>query len=180
MGSNYFVFKGERDYLHSASLFDYILAQLETVPTRIDFRFSRRTAQRCRLITQRPHNDSLVASYEDAGNRLYAVETGQAITDRVLYDEDAIAAHFTLDGNAVLVATACGYSFIECAVAGYKRLLISLYGKKRFAFVRVVLARIPEGPFKISFARELGGNFYEGKISEDGVGIGGIFYGTWR
>ncbi len=175
-----FVFKATRDYLHSTTLFDMILEQAEPAPERIDFRFARRTDRVCRIVAEPPSQDKLVASYADSTHKFYAVETPEPITERVPYDEDALAVHFRLDGRAIQAGPVPGYSFIECVVAAYKRLLISLHGKHRFAFVRLSLAHVPQGPFTIVFARELGGGFYQGTISDGGTEIGSIFFGKWQ
>ncbi|HEX2667959.1 MAG TPA: hypothetical protein VHP13_06250 [Gammaproteobacteria bacterium] len=180
MSKGRFVFKASRDYLHSTTLFDRILEQTGPAPARVDFRFAKRTDRICTLVADKPADDQLVASYADSQRKLYAVETPEPITERVPYDEDALATHFTLEGRSLRVTPVPGYSFIECVVAGYKRLLISLYGKHRFAFVRLTLERLPQGPFTVSFVRELGGNFYQGKITEEGADIGGIFFGKWQ
>lgn len=180
MSKGRFVFKASRDYLHSTTLFDHILEQAGPAPARVDFRFVRRTDRICTLVTQKPAEDKLVASYVDSERKLYAVETPEPITERVPYDEDALAVHFALEGKAIRAIPVPGYSFIECVVAAYKRLLISLYGKHRFAFVRLSLAHVPKGPFTISFVRELGGGFYQGRITEEGADIGGIFFGKWQ
>ena len=176
------VFNGRRDYLHSTTVFDFMLAEAGQDANDIDFRFNRRTARVCTLTTDKPPEDRPpVAIFTGSGRTLYMVETPDAITERVPYDEDGLAARFRIEGQSIHVpAGVRGYSFIECAVASYKRLLVALHGKHRYAFVRLTLDHIPKGAFRVEFSRKLSGDFYQGVIVEDGKTIGGIFFGKWQ
>jgi hypothetical protein len=182
MNPTRFVFKASRDYLHSTTVFDYIRGEVGGAPAKIDFKFNRRTDHVCRLTDQKPPEDqSPVAIYTDSGRTLYMVETPALITERVPYDEDGLAANFRIDGKSIQVpAGITGNSFIECVVAAYKRLLIQLYGKHRYAFVRLSLDRIPGGAFEVEFARQLSGDFYQGVVKAEGAAIGRIFFGRWQ
>jgi len=177
-----FVFKASRDYLHSTTVFDHILAEVGGAPTRIDFKFNRRTDHVCRLTDVKPPGSQPpVAIYTESGRTLYMVETPALITERVPYDEDGLAANFRVEGKTIQVPAGIrGNSFIECVVAAYKRLLIGLYGKHRFAFVRLSLDRIPTGAFQVEFARQLSGDFYQGVVIAEGKPVGRIFFGKWQ
>lgn len=182
MNTTRFVFRGSRDYLHSTTVFDYILSEVRGQPSRIDFKFNRRTDRVCALTRHKPSEDKPpVAIYTDSRQTLYIVESGLAITERVPYDEDGLAKNFCIDGHVIHVpAASSGNSFIECVVAAYKRLLLDLHGKHRFAFVRISLERLPQGAFAVEFARKLSGDFYEGSIEQDGNRVGRIFFGEWQ
>lgn len=182
MNPTRFVFKANRDYLHSTTVFDYIRGEVGGAPTKIDFKFNRRTDHVCRLIAERPPEDQPpVAIYSDSGGTLYMVETPALITERVPYDEDGVAANFQIDGKCIQVPGGItGNSFIECVVAAYKRLLIQLFGKHRYAFVRLSLDRIPSGAFQVEFARQLSADFYQAVVKADGTPVGRIFFGRWQ
>ena len=122
-----------------------------------------------------------VGIYHDSQQSFYVVETPEAITARVPYDEDGLASGFRLDGDTIRVPPGIvNYSFIEAAVAAYKRLLIGLHGKERYAFVRLTLERIPEGGFEVRFERTLSAGFYQGSIAAGDKPIGRIFFGKWQ
>ena len=182
MNSARFVFKGGRDYLHSTTVFDYILGEVGGTPTRIDFKFNRRTDHVCRLTDRKPPEDEPpVAIYVDSARTLYMVQTPALITERVPYDEDGLAANFKVEDKSIQVpADITGNSFIDCLVAAYKRLLTTLFGKHRYAFVRLSLDRIPAGAFEVEFARQLSGDFYQGVVKADGTVIGRVFFGRWQ
>lgn len=181
MSGGRFVFKGSRDYLHSTTAFDYIRDELGGMPVRIDFKFNRRTIHVCRLIDQRPPDDQPpVAIYSDSERTVYMVETPALIVERVTYDEDGLAANFEVVGDSIRVPAGIrGYTFIECLVAAYKRLLTQLFGKQQYAFVRVSLDRIPTDSFQVEFARRLSPDFYQGVIKVQDASIGRIFFGRW-
>ena len=182
MNPTRFVFKASRDYLHSTTAFDYILGEVGTSPTRIDFKFNRRTDHVCALTATKPPEDRPpVAIYTDSRHTLYMVETPALITERVPFDEDGLTANFRIEGKTIQVPAGIqGNSFIECVVAAYKRLLIRLHSKHGFAFVRLSLERIPTGAFQVEFARMLSGEFYQGVVTADGAPIGRIFFGRWQ
>lgn len=176
------VFKGSRDYLHSTTVFDCLLGEVGPDPKKIDFRFNLRTGRVCVLTTVKPPEEKPpVAIYTDARQTLYVVETGEAIQERVPYDEDGLGARFRLEGRTIHVPAGIGgHSFIECVVAAYKRLLISLVGKHRYAFVRMTLDQVPRGAFRVEYARQLSGGFYQGTIAENDKAVGRIFFGRWQ
>ncbi|HSN17921.1 MAG TPA: hypothetical protein VLV87_06900 [Gammaproteobacteria bacterium] len=182
MNSTRFVFKANRDYLHSTTAFDYIRCELDGTPLKIDFRFNRRTDHVCALTDKKPpDNEPPVATYTDSERTLYLVETPGLIAERVAYDEDGLAANFKIEDKSIHVpADIAGYSFIECAVAAYKRLLTQLFGKQRYAFVRLSVDRIPDGAFQVGFSRQLSEGFYQGVIKVQEVPVGRIFFGRWQ
>ena len=182
MNPTRFVFKANRDYLHSTTVFDYIRGEVGGTPARIDFKFNHRTDHVCRLTEQKPPEiQPPVAIYTDSQRTLYMVETPALITERVPYDEDGLAVNFHMEGKSIRVPSGIwAHSFIECAVAAYKRLLIQLFGKHRYAFVRLSLDHIPNGAFEVEFARQLSADFYQGVVKDEGKPIGRIFFGRWQ
>lgn len=183
MNTPRWAFKGSRDYLHSTTVFDRLMSEVGGDPRKVDFRFNRRTDRQCEITALRPSDEArVVAAYTDVGHRLYVISTNMPITERVPYDEDGLAKNFEIEGNVVrLAAVVPGFSFIECTVAAYKRLLLSMQERpRRFAFVRISLAHLPRGGYAVEFDRKLSSDFYQGTLSEDGAPIGRIFFGEWR
>lgn len=177
------IFKGKRDYLHSTTVFDYVLGLIDADPTSIDFKFLKKTDKICIAQATKPASTgNVVAVYADSRGVRFILETDAPITQRHPYDEDGLGAKFKLDGKVIFVPGIVeGFSFIECAVAAFKRLLLSLDSENahRFAFVRVMLDRVPASAFSVAFVRKLSGNFYQGVISVDGLPVGKIFFGEW-
>lgn len=178
-----FRFKAKRDYLHSTSLFDDLVAFRGPSARRIDFRFSRRTDRQVSYIDTRPDEaDVVVAEWSDAGGRLYVVEREEAIVGAAAYDEAALVSRLTVQGRTVEVPADLGeFSRIDAMVAAFKHLLQQcspLDGERKHAFVRIRLDHVPEGPTSITYARDLGA-FYQGDIRENGALLGHIFFGIW-
>ncbi len=178
---NPFAFKGRRDYLHSTTVFDYILGEIGGEPRKIDFKFNKRTDRVCVLTDYKPAQDATpVVTYTDSERTLYMIETGTGISEHVPYDEDDLAKSFHIECRMIHIpAGVRSNSFIECVVAAYKRLLLDLHGKHRFAFARICLEHIPQAAFTVEYTRKLSGGFYQGAISENGRAIGRIFFGEW-
>jgi hypothetical protein len=179
----HFTFKAKRDYLHSTSLFDDLVAFRGTSARQIDFRFSHKTGQQVSYLDTPPEpTDVLVAEWSDVGGRLYVVERDEPIRQAVPYDEAALVSRFALDGRTVHIPAALGdFSPIDALVAGFKHLLLQvspLEAGRKHAFVRIRLAHVPEGAASITYTRDIGA-FSQGDIFEGGKSLGQIFFGVW-
>ena len=179
----HFTFKAKRDYLHSTSLFDDLVAFRGASPRQIDFRFSHKTGKQVSYLDTLPGPaDVLVAEWSDADGRLYVVERNDPIREAVGYDEAALVSRFALDGRTVHIpAELGGFTRIDALVAGFKHLLqrvSPLDAGRKHAFVRIRLAHVPEGAASITYARDIGA-FSQGDIFEDGKLLGQIFFGIW-
>lgn len=183
MNKTWSTFKGKRDYLHSTTVFDHVLTLVDANPASIDFKFLKKTDRICIAQAAKPANsEHVVAIYADSRNSRFIVETDAPVTQRHPYDEDGLGTRFKLEGKTIYVpAQVEGFSFIECAVAAFKRLLLSLDrdNAHRFAFVRIMLDRVPASAFDVQFVRKISGNFYQGVLSERGAPVGKIFFGEW-
>lgn len=176
-------FKGGRNYLHSTTVFDDILALRGRSIRGVDFRFNHKTdRQVCYQSASLAEGQVGVGTWRDDHGAFHIVERDAPITTRVPYDEDGLAANFVYEpGRVALPADVAPYSTIEAIVAGYKQLLlrsvVNLQG--RLAFVRLRLPAIPALPLEIRFSRRLG-EFYQGDLVKDCRPAGQIFFGEWR
>ncbi|WP_166209748.1 hypothetical protein [Cognatiluteimonas telluris] len=179
-------FKGARQYLHSTTLFDDLLAVRGEAAGPIDFRFEHKTAHQVRYLegdAPDTGGDAVqVASWRDARGQVRVVEREALIDCRTGYDEDGLARSFACDGNVMAIPAEVGeHSAIEAIVAGFKALLLRTVAGPgaKLAFVRIRLAAAPRLPLQVRYNRRIG-EFYQGDlVSADGI-IGQIFFGEWR
>jgi hypothetical protein len=179
-----FRFRGNRNYLHSTSLFDDILKVRGEMARNIDMKFHHRTNHQVSYMDTRPtSNDVVVADWRDDAGALSVIEREEPILDRELYDEPALAGKFTVEGRKVRIPKQIQpFTRIEAIIAGFKRLLNEcrdIPPGSQYAFVRVRLQHCPVDAIRINYARNVG-DFLQGDISEHGAGIGQIFFGVWR
>lgn len=180
----HFTFKAKRDYLHSTSLFDDLIAVRGRSAHQIDFRFSRRTDRQVAYLDTPPGpEDVVVAEWSDADGRLFVVEREEPIHEAVAYDEAALVSKFRIKDRTVdIPAKLDGFSRIDALVAAFKDLLQQvspLGGNRKHAFVRIRLTHVPDGVASITYARDIG-PFFQGDIRENGEIVGQIFFGVWQ
>lgn len=181
---NWFVFRGRRDYLHSASLFDCVLARRGRdagEPKNIDFTFKRKSNRVCRIEDTSRGDEGLVAAYVDDGSQYYIYETDQPIRRRVHYAEPTEGNGYTIEGDCAFIQMAGeGVSFIELAVGAYKGLLTSIFPKSggKYIFARIRLDWIPDSSFQICYKRKVAKKFFEGQIVVKESPVGFIYFGV--
>lgn len=181
---DWFVFRGERDYLHSTSLFDFILAENAGnagVPQNVDFTFIRKSRHICRIEKRNLGNAGLVATYVDEGSQYYLYETDEPIQRSVPYAEPAEGSNYAISGDCASVQKPGeDNSFIELAVGAYKGLLTSLFPEHRgnYVFARIRLDMIPVSSFEICYRRKVARHFFEGEIKAEGLSVGFIYFGV--
>lgn len=177
-----FAFRGDRKYLQSATLFDDLVARRGDAARDIDLRFARRTDRQVRYLAQRPdEGESLVAEWHDEGGDVFVVEGNAPIERSEPYDEPSLVAGFRFAGRTVDVPADIGrFSRIEAIVAAFKHLLHRVYPDvaRKYVFVRIRLAKLPEGALRIVYARDIG-RFFQGDIVEGDRTVGQIFFGVW-
>jgi hypothetical protein len=175
-----FRFRGQRRYLHSTSLFDDLLQRRGAAAMPVDMKFHQRTARQVRYMEALPSSNEPVAEWSDAAGKLYVLPREETITEIEPYDESALISMLALEGKTVSVpATTPGFSRIEAIIAGFKHLMQQARPTdKKYVFVRIRLDRMPQGTFKIRYARDLGA-FFQGDILVDGEALGHIFFGEW-
>lgn len=179
---NWFVFRGQREYLHGASIFDFIVTEFavkQGAPAQIDFIFIHKTTHYCRVESTKRGNAGLVASYADENGQYFLYETNEPITERVAYSEPVEGEHFVIEAKRVFIGTADN-TFIELAVAAYKGLLTALFPetKGKHILSRIQLELIPTSSFEIHYKRKIAKRFYEGEICIDGDPVGLIYFGV--
>lgn len=184
VSKNWFVFRGERDYLHSASLFDFIVTEYASkagAPGGIDFIFMKKSKHVCRVETVIFESEALVASYKDDHGQYYIYETEDLISKKVSYREPCLGEDFSIKGETSYVSLIDGRdSFIDLSIAAYKELLTLLFpqNNKKYIFARIQLTYIPTTSFEISYKRKISKRFFEGEITVDGAAVGLIYFGV--
>jgi hypothetical protein len=79
-----FQFRGDRNYLHSAAVFDDLLKLRGADATKIDLKFHRRTVQQVTYTDDPEAAGRAVAEWSDSGGKLYIVEREDGISNRVV------------------------------------------------------------------------------------------------
>lgn len=184
MKTSEFYFRGDRNYLHGPSLFDYILnnyVRNKYKLKNIDFTFHKFTNKCCLVVYEEGifPLEKLIGQYRDSETQLFIYETEDTITDRVPYDERGITGKCIVVNNEITIPREIGgYSFIDKVTAAYKLLLSKMYGNiyGKYIFARVILSFIPEGALSIKQERIISNRFFEGKIRQDDKDIGEIFF----
>ena len=176
-------FRGDRNYLQSATLFDDMLDWGGGMPRNIDLTFHRKTDRQVGYETTPPQHDAaLVATWRDDDKSIYVVESDQPITSRVGYDEQALVDCFAFGPDGVTVPVDIGdFTVMEAIVAAFKALLhrTVVPHKPKLVFVRVRLQSVPALPLEVRFNRRIG-EFYQGDIRTGERTVGQIFFGEWR
>jgi hypothetical protein len=178
-----FSFRSGRNYLQSASVFDFIQNHLDYESRDIDFEFAKRTESNCAFLSEAPADpEAVIGRYSDQQTRYFIVENANVITRMEEYDDVPVreASQF-IERTVTVPGDLAGFSPIEKMIAAYKYLLQSLPGneQKKFVFARVRLSRIPQGDFTITFKRLVSGHFYQGMIRDGEENLGFILYGEW-
>lgn len=176
-------FRGARNYLQSATLFDDILLLRGDSVKSVDFRFNKKTARQVRYQSVPPENESAsVAVWRDSEATVFVVERDEEIGESVPYDEEALVDRFVFTAAGVEVPSEIGeYTVMEAIVAGFKALLhrTVVTHKPKVVFVRARLSELPALPLEVRYTRRIG-EFYQGEICASGKNVGQIFFGEWK
>ena len=178
-----FSFRGTRNYLHSTTLFNYLI-KLDSESENIDFIMHKETNCQCRVVTEREEDNeaTLVATYKSKGMTSYSYETLEKISARSPCNEPKILPFITLSATRaccpLLIPEA---TFIEIVVAAYKALVSSLplYENQKLVFARLILDHLPKNQgFVVEHRRSLGNNFFEANILLENQSIGKLIFGS--
>jgi hypothetical protein len=178
-----FAFRGTRDYLHSTTLFNY-LVKLDSEPKNIDFFMNKETNLQCRVVSNREEDNdaALVAIYRSQGMTSYIYETFDKISLRNTCNEQEILSCIEISGKrAACPVPRAGATFIEVVVAAYKALVTSLpvYDGQKLVFARLIIDRLPNNSgFLIDHRRSLGTRFFEASILLEDQKIGKLIFGS--
>ena len=177
-----FDFRGDRNYLQSASLFDDLISLRGPGVKDIDFRFHRRTANQVSYVDVPSGTEEIVAEWQDSLGKVFIVERAETISRSTPYDEPALVARFVREGDCVrLPAEVAPFTRIEALVAAFKFLLQRRFPDipRKYVFVRLRLRYLPEEAMAVCYSRTIG-EFFQGDIRVDGKAVGQIFFGEWR
>lgn len=178
----HFRFRGDREYLHSAAVFDDLAGLRGEDAARIDLKFHRRTVQQVSYSDEPRDAAGAVAEWSDRRGKLYVVERNEPMTERVPYDEPSLVRMLAVDGRTVRIPAATpGFTRIEGLVAGFKLLLQTVHAgiERKYVFVRIRVDHCPRDAMEIRYARDIGA-FFQGDVSEAGHPMGQIFFGVWE
>lgn len=187
-----FGFKGERDYVHGTDMFNQTLVWLGGHKKNIgdvDFSFHRLTSVQLQAVLGKlPDGTAPVAvcafSSENERERVYLVETDQAIVDRYPYPEDEIVSRMEVDiaSRKGVLRGETEYSDIEIWVAMNKALHLKVFQhlKGKWLFVR---ARFPSYICHSKVAERslvIGASFKDkltrSEVFLDGTKVGEIYF----
>jgi hypothetical protein len=177
-----FRFRGERTYLHSSTIFDYLLAQ-DPNPVGVDFAFHKMTGRQCRVHDGPGEGlqDFLVATYRSDGLERYLYEGGDGIRSKYPCNESSIAERTHLEGPSAAfpMPPVEGASFIESVVGAYKKLLLALYADLpgKLLFVRVTLDHVPgEGSCGVVHHRKIGQDYFQSRLLHEQQQLGSLIF----
>jgi len=179
-----FKFRGSRDYLHSSTMFDYLVPQ-DPAPAGIDFAVHKMTECQCEVVDveDESRRDHLIATYRSDGMERFFYELpDKPLSDRYACNELDICAAAKREDQAMVftVPPIEGASFIESAVGVYKHLVQAitpgLNGK--LVYATMSLRRIPaNGECQVAHRRAIKGGFYQATLSHNGEALGKLVFG---
>jgi hypothetical protein len=179
-----FAFRGERDYLHSTTVFDFLL-QHDSAPEDIEFIFHGMTSRQCECLAAQDSEspNTQVATYRSAGLTCFLYESDAPITSRYACNEKSILEHIAIDQSTARfrLPPVEGATYIEAVVAAYKDLLLrsvpEFSGKPMFG--RINLQYVPtEGNCQVRHRRVMGGKFFQADLAHQEQPIGKLYYGV--
>lgn len=184
MDSNhFFYFKGERNYIHSSNVFDYIQSEKPSESYKnIDFSLSRTSLNKWYLITElsQEEKSNVIGQYKDEVSFYYIIEDNEIVRERRSYNESSVVDRLTITGKEVEIPNGISdFSFIEKVNAAFKALLqksVFKDGRYVYLFVRITLKFIPLDGFSIQYKRLISHKFCEGVILENSKKIGYIYF----
>lgn len=170
-------FRGERAYLHSASIFDALVAQTGAA-TNIKLTFRRVLT---RPLAAFPPNPKLPAHFEADGVKLSIAEVDGPEPGREPYDESARLAGSSITGHTIHSPAGPG-TFSERVVALNKRLIEDVSGPKgKVIFVSMALSRLPDDGADLSVTLEgSAGGFHQSTLRSAGEIIGSTVFATLK
>jgi len=178
-----FLFRGSRTYLHSSTIYDYLLAR-DPQPVDVDFAVHKMTDRQCTVSAdpQAAGDDTLVATYRSAGLTCYLHETEQRIQGTYLCNENEICEHTTIEGSTARLAMPPieRATFIESVVGAYKKLLQVLHPDLtgKLVFARMTVAHVPhDGHCQIQHRRKIGAKYFESRLFHEDTPLGKLIFG---
>lgn len=175
-------FRGNREYLHSTSILNFLLGSGGCCGIGLDLRINSSTNRQL-IMSPVPARagEKVIGRYLDESSRLYLLESDRVITRREPYEENRIVASCQVEDKAVTIPEVPGFTCVDRLVAGFKLLVEKLRPDHRgkLAFARIMWNVPPSGQLDIALRRSMAGQMYEGTMSGDGFN-GTIIFGEWR
>ena len=183
--SEFFLFRGSRDYVLGADMLDFILSECgkDSDIKNFDFVVQRKTNKVCiikkygtNLSSKKP-----VAIFKSADENLQLFETNSEAEVRVSWDEQFMESSFVCMCNTKTVHVSfgkTGASFARSAVVAFKYLLNDCVSesKKSYVFVRLLMNDTLKSDYTITFTRMVAKKFFEGVIKSQGQSVGKIYF----
>jgi hypothetical protein len=188
MKDAHYFYKGDRNYLHGTTLFDYIIKTYiagKYEPQNIDFSINKTTNKICQIIpnNEAPELDKLVGQYKDHRSHLFIYETDKTISSRISYNEEEITKKCVIKDRTIDIPPAANkYSFIEQIVAAYKDLLMILFNTSygKYMLARILIDYMPDNHLSLTHDRIISNRYFQGTIKENKDKIGSIFFGIHK
>lgn len=179
-----FAFRGDRDYLHSTTVFDFLL-QYDSAPEAIEFIFHGMTTRQCECLAAKDSEspNALVATYQSAGLTCFLYESDTPITLQYACNEKSILERVAIDRSTATfrLPPVEGATYIESVVAAYKDLLLRSVPEFSGApmFGRINLRYVPtEGNCQVRHRRAMGRKFFQADLAHQEQPIGKLYYGV--
>lgn len=183
-----FKFRGDRDYLHSSTMFDHLIP-LDGSPTNVDFAVHRMTGNQCTVVAAnevdgRPlETRQPVATYRSDGMQKVLLERADSpLSERYPCNERDICSAAEMNGESsrFSMPPVSGASYIEAVVGVYKHLLQSsgeeIPGK--LVFARMTVKRVPtEGECRVEHRRAIKGGYFQATLFHGDEEIGKLVFG---
>lgn len=185
-------YKGSRDYLHGTDIYNETLSWLEGTLgeiKEIDFAFHHLAKHQIEVTTDIPAGEQepvAICSFLCKGTRqrIFLIETGDAVTDRYPYPEDELVGPMVVDieKRRGILHAALPYSEIEIWVAMTKALHYKAFPllQGKWLFVRGRFARFvrhePLGVRELGIAASFNNKLTRSEALFDGVKAGEIFF----
>lgn len=176
-------FRGSRAYVHGADMLHAILLQNNIMdPRDIDYTIMKplTTAFTC-VAPDAKLQKHAVAHFRCSGHTLLILPTAEMVTERVHDDETVLLQAASVAGACISIPVVDGQThMVRYAVVGFKRLLQTIFPDVPgpYKFVRLICGQIWTAPFSVEFSRKIGGEFYEGLITNNAGHVGKIYFGV--
>ena len=129
LNDNNFNFRGNRNYLHSASVINFLLKKNFIFNKIVFKKFSINQIEFSNNISE---NNFGIIDYKNFNRRLYMNETDKKILNRELYDEELLIKNSIINDSEIFIDSLNdNYTVIDLFIALTKKLNQNLYPSKK-------------------------------------------------
>ncbi|WP_026943863.1 hypothetical protein [Helicobacter rodentium] len=184
-----FVFKGDRQYVHGTSIYDFLLENVGGGGgiLQLDLMFYHLAKRNLCFTIDKPKDLTeilCVAKFKDEKRRsfkVFGIEYEKEITKRIPYDESVIIKEAIFNGEEASVSKNSQYSFIEHLVSLNKSSLSKIFDdiKGKFYFSRLELKNGFIKDFetiRLCFKTHFNYQLMQSVVSVDGQEVGQIYF----